>query len=134
MDEKRDWQEMEKRLKEYAKKDEIQLQEIQMLKEQLQDFISPNRIKTIDHSGEFWDSIRNNITKNAGPFGSDAVQAMIKSGKMTVHDTDRYGFTLLHIAARRGSYDLAKFLINNVRFVSFARGHNTNATALVLGC
>merc|ERR1712228_468689 len=40
---------------------------------------------------------------------------MIKTGKMTVYDSNQsYGHnTLLHIAAGCGAYDLAQFLINN---------------------
>ena len=128
MDEKRDWQEVEKQLVEsqnkikllqkkdeaWQQKDKQRLQVIEMLKEQLQDALSPNRIKTIEHSAEFWSNIRNGLSKKTGPFGSDAIKAMIKAGKMTVHDTDRGGQTLLILAASYGSYDLAQFLINNV--------------------
>ena len=99
-------------MKEYEK-------ENQMLKKQLEEALSPRKIKTIEHSAEFWTNIRNNLNQRTGPFGSDAIKAMIKAGKMTVHDTDKYDNTLLIISARYGSYDLAKFLINNVRFVSF---------------
>merc|ERR1712228_809237 len=48
-----------------------------------------------------------------GPFGTDSIKIMIKTGKMTVYDTDHWNKTLLHIAAETGAYDLVQFLINN---------------------
>merc|ERR1712228_279587 len=59
--------------------------------------------------------IRANCANKTGPFGTDDIKTMIKTGKMTVHDTDQgtYNQTLLIIAVAYGAYDLAQFLINN---------------------
>ena len=80
-------------------------------------------IKKIEHSADFWTDLCHNCTKKTGPFGSGAIRRMIKTGKMTVHDTDpaRYNRTLLIMAADQGSYNLAQFLMNNV----CAYTHNT---------
>merc|ERR1712228_96877 len=69
--------------------------------------------KKIEHSAEFWINIRQNCTKKTGPFGADSIKIMIKTGKMTVNDTNPWKHTLLHIAALKGAYDLVQFLINN---------------------
>ena len=71
-------------------------------------------IKPIEHSADFWTKIMNNCFRKTGPFGTDSLKIMIKTGKMTVNDTNHWNWTLLHIAAGKGAYDLAQFLINNV--------------------
>ena len=121
MDEKWDRQEMEKKLREYALDNE-KLKNVlkaaeekeKELQKQLSDALSPNAIKKIEHPADLWTNIGNNCVKKTGPFGSESVKTMIKTGKMTVHDTDFNGETLLALAARSGAYDLAQFLINNV--------------------
>ena len=78
-------------------------------------------IKPIDHSPDFWSNINNHCNKKAGPFGTDSIKKMIKSGKMTVHDTNPYRInrTLLHTAAVYGAYELVQFLITHVCSVIF---------------
>ena len=91
--------------------------ELQELREKVNAIAaSPNSVQKIEHSSDFWTSLRGGCVKKTGPFGTDSIKTMIKTGKMTVHDTDpsQFGGTLLIIAARWGAYDLAQFLINNV--------------------
>merc|ERR1712228_808598 len=90
-------------------------EENQKLTDKLTALLSPNTIKKIEHSADFWTNISMNILKNTGPFGTDSIKTMIKTGKMTVYDTHQnlWDATLLFIAASNGAYDLAQFLINN---------------------
>ena len=87
--------------------------EKELLREQLNAISSTKTIKTIEHTGDFWSGIKNNCFRKSGPFGTDSIKMMIKTGKMTVHDTNYWKQTLLHVAAQKGAYDLAQFLINN---------------------
>ena len=68
----------------------------------------------MEHSADFWNLIWINCAKKTGPFGTDSIKAMIKTGKMTVYDKNDDGKTLLIFAASTGAYALAQFLINNV--------------------
>ena len=107
--------EAEEREEELKKQNEI-------LAGQLRDALSPNSImiKKCEHSAEFWKNIELNCCKKTGPFGTDAIKEMIKTGKMTMHDTEPscYEQNLLMIAAGRGAYELVQFLINNVCAIS----------------
>ena len=94
---------------------------------------SSNKLMKIEHSADFWTHIQNNCTRNTGPFGADSIKCMIKTGKMTLNDTNPWGQTLLHIAATFGPYDLAHFLINNV--LSYIISINSYTSNLqYLGC
>ena len=75
-----------------------------------------NTVKKIEHDADFWQNIKKNCANKTGPYGTDAIKQMIKTGKMTVHDRDHtnYNKTILGNAAEQGAFDLAKFLINNV--------------------
>ena len=116
---------MEKQLKELKAKMAEQLkasrkekkelqQECQSLREKLTAVSSSNAPKKLEHAGDFWANIWNNCSQKTGPFGTDSIKTWIKTGKMTIYDTDRFGRTLLGCAANYGAYDLAQFLINNV--------------------
>lgn len=70
--------------------------------------------KSIEHSADFWAEIQNNCFRKTGTFGTDSIKIMIKTGKMTIYDSNHWDWTLLHIAAMKGAYDLVQFLINNV--------------------
>ena len=107
MEENWDRQEIEKQFKQLQ-------QECESLREKLKAVSSPSSTEKIEHSTEFWTNIWNNCIKKTGPFGSDAIRTMVKSGKMTVFDTDHWGRTLLIDAVNYGAYDLVQFLINNV--------------------
>ena len=122
-------EEMEKQLKLYelnnqnltteleaSQKKEKKLEEkCKALSKELTAALSPDAPKKIKHSSDFWKEIGNHCTKKTGPFGTDSIKTMIKTGKMTVYDTDpKYGRTLLILAAREGAYELVQFLINNV--------------------
>merc|ERR1712228_466630 len=100
----------EKQLKEGQKREE----ELKKQNESLRS-ASSSKIKKIEHSAEFWTNIQSNCAKKTGPFGSDSIKTMIKTGKMTVYDIDQTSRnrTLLITAACQGAYDLAQFLINN---------------------
>merc|ERR1712228_1000730 len=67
----------------------------------------------IEHSADFWRNIYNYCYHKTGPYGTDNIKSMIKKGQMTVYDTDMDGMSTLHMAARRGAYELAQFLLNN---------------------
>ena len=131
MDEK--LEEMEKQIKEFKKREEEsskriadqsqKLKEAQNEKKELQQqnqvlndkliaLSSPKQTRSIEHSDEFWTNIRNNCFRKTGPFGTDSIKTMIKTGKMTIYDTQgRRMKTLLHIAVNYGAYDLVQFLI-----------------------
>ena len=68
----------------------------------------------IEHSVDFWQNIKNNCTKKNGPFSTADIKKKIKNKEMTVYDRNGLDQTLLIIAAQKGAYDLAQFLINNV--------------------
>ena len=104
---------MKQQLEAYAVKTEALEKKCESLTDKL-NAVSPPKMQKIEHSNDFWTEIDNNCSKKTGPYGSDAIKTMIKTGKMTIYDTDNWGQTLLHIAATRGAHDLAKFLINNV--------------------
>ena len=114
-------QKMRKRLETYEAKERLWQNQRKELKEKceflskkLSALSSSGPIKKIEHSPDFWSSVKNNCAKKTGPFGTDSIKTMVKTGKMTVHDTDQYGSTLLLIASSYGAYDLARFLLNNV--------------------
>lgn len=130
MDEKWDLKEIQKQFKalqleneQYAqenkkiKNDKRELQEQnQSLTEKLNAMSSSKSIQPIEHSIEFWVNIKSGCAKKTGPFGTDSIKTMIKTGKMTVYDIDQTidNRPLLHIAACCGAYDFAQLLINNV--------------------
>ena len=101
MDEKVDMdvEEMRNQLRQYAMDTQeltAQLkasqQQNQLLLQKL-DAVSPaSGVKKIEHDADFWMNIQNNCVKKTGPFGTDAIKQMIKTGKMTVHDTDHTNF------------------------------------------
>ena len=126
-------QAMKKQLKEYAIKNEqyaldnhrLQKRESDLLKqnELLNDKLSTlstsKSVQKISHSANFWSGISINCTNKAGPFGTDNIKTMLKTGKMTVYDMDGWDRTLLIIAAQYGAYDLAQFVINNVMMMIY---------------
>ena len=97
-----------------AQKIKEQQQEIAALKEKLRASkpTTPG-IARIKHSAEFWRNVAKNCYRRAGPFGTDSLKTMIKSGKMTVNDVDANGETLLLNATNYGAYEFIQFLVNN---------------------
>ena len=110
------FKEMQKQLNQYALIVKNKDKELKELKDKLDAASSPNGIKKIAHSADFWAKLRNNCANKTGPFGTYAIKSMIKNGTVTIYDTDQsnHDWTLLHISAVCGAYDLAQFLINNV--------------------
>ena len=101
---------MEKKMAELQEQNEALAEENKKLKT----VTSSDSVRKIEHSNDFWSNIQNGCSKKTGPYGSDSIKTMIKTEKMTVHDSDHWKCTLLNIAAVEGAYDLAQFLINNV--------------------
>ena len=108
---------LEQQLKELQKRDKEWQEKCEALQEENAKLAAESSAKShekIKHSKDFWTNIDNDCAKKTGPYCTHAIKTMIKTGKMTVHDTDFYGRTLLHLAARNGAYDLVQFLLNNV--------------------
>ena len=114
MDEKWDQQDMKRELQRLQERERELEEKCQSLTDKLSAVSGPLHVEKIQHSADFWTNIENGILKSSGPYGSNAIKQMVKTGKMTVHDTDVYGHTLLIMASRYGAYELAQFLINNV--------------------
>ena len=113
MDEK--WaQEMIRKVERLERREEELEEKCQALTDKLTAVSGPQRVEKIQHSADFWTNIENGCLKISGPYGSHAIKQMVKTGKMTVHDTNVYGHTLLIMASRYGAYELVQFLINNV--------------------
>ena len=112
----RQLEEAQQREKEWLQREKELQRKNEEWKQKYDALTSPESTKTIQHSSDFWTDLSNNCAKKTGPFGSDAIKRMIKTGKMTVHDTDRSRFnrTVLIMATDHGAYDLTQFLINNV--------------------
>ena len=94
-------------MKEMAK----QLEEMET---KLKKYESPTSTKKNKIPTELARNLETGITKKTGPYGVDAVKAMIKAGEIGINDTGHQDKTLLIMAAIYGSFDLAQFLINNV--------------------
>ena len=107
-------EQLKQQLKETQQREKKLQEKCEELTDKLKEALSPETVRKIEHSEDFWTDIDKGSSKKTGPFGSDSIKTMVKTGKMTVHDTDGYNRTLLTIAARNGVYDLVQFLINNV--------------------
>lgn len=115
MDEKWDHQQMEKQIKEWKEKAKALQEQNQILTDKLSAVSSPNSVKKIAHSADFWINVKNGCVRSTGPYGTESIKTMIKTGKATVYDTDQVVShrTFLSVAACCGAYDFAQFLINN---------------------
>ena len=89
--------------------------EIQRLKRELETVKSENKQlksklsseNSISHSKAFWNDIRSKIRNN-----TDYIKTLIKQGTIDMNDIDSSGKTLLHLAAWKGNYEIAKLCIN----------------------
>ena len=88
----------------------IKYEKIQAENKKLRALSSSQSIEKINHSQEFWNDIYFKCTNASG---IASIQELIRTKAMTLRDTDRWGQSILFIAAARGAYDLVQFLINN---------------------
>ena len=114
MDEDWDQQDMRREIQRLQERDKEWEEKCQALTDRLTAVSGPQQVEKIQHDADVWINIEIGCMKTSGPYGSHAIKQMVKTGKMTVHDTDVYGHTLLIMASSCGAYELVQFLINNV--------------------
>ena len=83
-------------------------QDVINLNKQIQSTINVENESKNEHSGEFWKEVYELCLSDP-----DAIKTMIKNKTITLKDTDTTNRTILHMAAKRGAYQLAQFCINS---------------------
>ena len=79
---------------------------IQSLQSKLESFESNKLAESSQQDGAFWSNIEQQMLND-----TDYIKRSIKNGTVSIQDTDKYGRTLLHFAAWKGNFEIAKLCL-----------------------